>query len=359
MIRRSDDEGGNKGRRSILFILVLVFIVAFGGTVLALQFFGGSQDDSGLPRLITVEVKVTTTPLPPVVQVVTATLLPNQIAPPPEGVLPADEIGTEEVGDALAANVTRTPLPTIDPAQFDSNEALRLTATSLPTNCIPHTIAEGDTPFGVAEQYGANPFDLMTINGLDDESASLLQIGDVLIVPLEGCEVAPPPTGTPEAPPPTETPEETEEPEDTETPTPTPTLTATPSDTPTITPTPTITLAPTTTNAQMEIVEVIRPGDVTAEAVRILNTGSTVNVTGWTLSDLDGNVYTFEEQIMFSNSDLTINTRAGDKTTIVLFWGLDEAVWQPGDIVTLRDDEGRVQATLRLPEDDEDEGDEE
>src|SRR5690606_7263064 len=44
-----------------------------------------------------------------------------------------------------------------------------------------------DTPFGIAVEYNADPFALMEVNGLDDVAASNLQIGDSLIIPLEGC----------------------------------------------------------------------------------------------------------------------------------------------------------------------------
>ena len=77
-----------------------------------------------------------------------------------------------------------------------------------------------------------------------------------------------------------------------------------------------------------------------------------MTVTGWTLQDLDGNVYEFRrEQRIFSNSEVTIYTRAGQDTPIALFWGLDEAIWEPGDVVTLRDNNDRVQAILRIPAD--------
>lgn len=318
-------------RRSLFFYLILVFIVAFAGVGLALQLLGNSANSaSGVPRLITVEVKITTTPVSqtPVVIIVTPTLLPGQV-PIPAGLQVQSTTTTGEPAATLDATLVAGGVP------LNQNQA----APGLPANCLQHTIEDGDTPFGIAAEYGANPFELLEVNGLTEETATLLQIGEVLIVPLEGCNILPPPTATPE---------ETEE---------APTATPTPGEaeqtaesefSPTPSPSPTITLEPTASNAEVEILEVLNPGDVTAEGVRLFNNGRTLRVDNWTMSDAEGNVYTFPAQVLFSESELTVFTRAGQNTAIVLFWGRDEAAFQPGDIVTLRDAEGNVQSTLRL-----------
>jgi hypothetical protein len=106
---------------------------------------------------------------------------------------------------------------------------------------------------------------------------------------------------------------------------------------------------PTASDAQVVITGVSDAGDITAEALEIQNTGATVNIAGWTLSDADGNSYTFEEQLLFSEARLTISTQAGRSTPVLLYWGRDEAVWEPGDVATLTDDEGSVQSTYRVP----------
>jgi hypothetical protein len=169
---------------------------------------------------------------------------------------------------------------------------------------------------------------------LTEETSTSLQVGDILIVPLEGCPLEAQAAGAE----PTDTPEgEATVEAGTED------LTVSPS------PSPTITLAPTAADAQIEIVEVVGAGDVTAEAVRIRNLGNTTDVTDWTLSDAQGNVFTFPQQLLFSNSELTVYTREGQKTPVALFWGRDAAVWgEAGDVLTLRDADGQVQASLRL-----------
>ena len=340
MIQREEKPKRGISFRSMLFFLILVFLVALGGGFLGMQLAGNTpSSEQASSRLITVEVLVTATPDPnvtPLIQIVTATPLPGQ--PTAFATSVAGNVTSSAVD---SVDLTNNPPPTVNLTLVgDSASPLSLTATALPPGCILHELVEGDTPFGVAEQYeGADPFLLMEVNGLDDETAAFLQIGDILIVPLEGCaiETLPVPASLADS---TEIPEETDEPEETEA----------PDSTPTPSPSPTITLAPTASDAQIDIVDVINAGDITAEGIRILNTGNTVNVTGWTLSDDDGNEFTFPEQLLFSNAEVTINTRAGENTPIALFWGLDTPVWDEGDILTLRDDTGNVQATLRLPE---------
>jgi hypothetical protein len=328
---------------SLLLILVLVFAVAVAGVFLGNRLFGAADTasaESGM-RLVTVEVVITATDDPnitPVVVVVTATPRPG-----------------ESVVSLPTARGDRTPGsasdqaggPTIDPALIAADSQLAATAAALPVGCILHVIEEGDTPFGVALEYEADFFDMMAVNALTDEAASRLQIGDVLIVPLEACPVAEV-AGEQDATPTslaTATATTTDEPENS----PTPGATATPSRTPTITPTPTTTLPPTATNALVEIVGVERAGDVTAEGVRIRNAGNTVNISGWVLRDLDGNTYTFREQMLFSNAEVTVYTRAGQNTPVSLFWGLERAAWQPNDVLVLEDADGNVQASLRVP----------
>jgi hypothetical protein len=259
---------------------------------------------------------------------------------------PLVQIPTDIAGQAAGTQSAIRPTLVLTGSELELDESAAGTATALPQNCIIHTIVEGDTPFGVAVQYDIDGFLLLQANGLTEETATGLQIGDTLIIPLEGCNVESLPSflaPTPEA--------------GVETATPTPgSGTGTPGDeeteeagnTLTPSPSPTITLAPTAANAQIVIVGVEKAGDVTAEGVRIRNTGNTVNATGWTLTDLNDNVYTFGELLIFSNTEVTIYTRAGQNTPIALFWGLDRAVWQTDDVITLADSRGQVQATQRI-----------
>ncbi|MBC7812659.1 MAG: lamin tail domain-containing protein [Burkholderiales bacterium] len=344
-------------RRSLITFIIMNVLISLGVAFGVISLFGQREPSSSGVQVVTVEIRITSTPNPdasPQIIIVTATPLPGtELALLPTGLF----------DDALSTpDLTRSPAPTIDPAIIGEDVDLQGTATALPENCIPYVLKDGDTPFGIAEEYGADGFALMEINGLDDTAASLLQIGDVLIVPLAGCtltaadivgeeaasalsaeetleEETEEPTAGPSS-----TPSRTPVRTNTPTPTFTPSLTNTPSDTPTVT------LPPTAANAQIEVTGITSPGDVTAEAVTIRNNGNTVNVTGWTLRDNDGNAYTFPEQILFSNATVTVYTRVGDNTPIALYWGRSQGVWgQEGDAVTLADEDGAVQSTLRVP----------
>jgi hypothetical protein len=268
-----------------------------------------------------VEILITTTPDPNAtvpVKIITTTPLPGQVLGIPTDIL------------SQAAS-TPAPSQTFDATALGADPDLQGTVTALPENCILHAVEAGDTPFAIAELYGADGFALLAVNGLTEETAAFLQIGEVLIVPLEGCPLQPQeaPAGAATALP---NAEDTEEPEDTRTPT----------------VTPTITLVPTAINAQVDIVQVIKAGDVTSEGIEIRNNGPVVDLSDWTLSDAEGNVYVFPERRLFTGGQLTVYTRVGEDTAIAHYWGRTEAIWDPSDVVTLADEDGRVQATLRL-----------
>lgn len=309
-------------RRVLFFLAVIILATGCG----ALQ-GGGGEQPGPVVTVIQVPVIVTATTDPnatPQVIIVTATPLPGSVGALPTGILETQRPGTQAAA------------PTLDPAVLGANAALQQTATALPANCILHTLEAGDTPFGVAEIYGASGFDVMEINGLSEESATGLQIGDVLIVPLEGCsltraDVVPETTADAEA-----AAESTAE--------------ATAESTgEAASARPTLTLPPTAVNAQVEIVSVLNPGDITAEGVEIRNRGGAVDLNGWTLSDGDGNTFTFPAQRVFTNAQITVFTRAGQNTPIALYWGQRAAVFdEPGDVVTLADANGVVQSTYRI-----------
>jgi hypothetical protein len=247
----------------------------------------------------------------------------------------------DDVRDATP--VPGAPVPTLAPESFDELGLFQGNPDDLPEHCILHTIGDGENPSLIAVEYDVSLFALMAVNHLTEDDAFLLQIGDTLVVPLEGCPIeafVSPENGVQddgggEA---TVSAEGTAVPGE-----------ATPELTPEVSPT--LTLAPTAANAQVEIVDVIGAGDITAEGVVIQNTGNTVDISGWMLSDGDGNTYIFpENRRLFSGAGITVNTRVGENTPILFFWGRDTAVFGAGDIIVLTDRDGNVQANIRLPE---------
>ncbi|NWG15377.1 MAG: lamin tail domain-containing protein [Chloroflexi bacterium] len=320
-------------RRSLIIFIVLNVIISLGVAFGVISLWNAQNPSGSRVEVITVEVRITNTPDPNAtipVRIITSTPLPGSIGVLPTGVLDA------------TPEQSLTPAPTQDAAilsgALSENTPLQGTATALPEGCILHVIQSGDTPFGVAQQYGADFFETMNVNGLTEDTATGLQIGDVLIVPQEGCpltaaDVAAVEVETEEA-----TPEVTPE----------ATAEATAETLPTLRPT--LTLPPTAANAQVEIVEVIGAGDVTREEIVIRNNGANVNLQGWTLSDEGDNVYTFAERFIFSQASIRIATRVGEDTASIVFWNRNAPLFgTPGAVLTLRDRNGTVQSTFRVP----------
>jgi LysM repeat protein len=339
-------ERPERRRRSplplIIINVVISALVAFG-VITAVNSNRPAQEPQIIP--VTVPILVTATQNPnatPQVIIITATPLPGTV------ILPTGLVEGE-------ISLTRAPIATIDPEIVAQDANLQATVTALPSNCIPYAIAAGDTPAGIALTYNVSLEELLAVNGLNDESARFLQIGQVLTVPLPGCQLTaalsetqtatllPPPTATP-------TPSNTPTPGPTVEPSRTPTQTLTPSSTPTITPTPTNTLPPTAANAQVIIRSVTSPGDVTAEEIEIFNSGQTVNLGGWTLEDSDGNRYTFpQDRLLFQNGSIKVYSRVGTDTPIALYWNQQTAVLSPGEVITLYNREGRAQSNFTAP----------
>lgn len=109
---------------------------------------------------------------------------------------------------------------------------------------------------------------------------------------------------------------------------------------------------PTPTAAQdapaVDIRGVTGAGNLDTEAVRLLNSGGVADLAGWTLDDGQGHAYTFPAFTLHDGA-VSVHTRAGTDTVIDLYWGLSEAVWLPGKVITLRDNTGKMQSTFQIP----------
>lgn len=115
-----------------------------------------------------------------------------------------------------------------------------------------------------------------------------------------------------------------------------------------------VALPPTVSGESVSIEGIVSPGDINSEAITIRNIGQTVNLSGWTLTDLDGNSYVFEDIRIFAGGSITFNTRDGDNTAVQLFWGRDEAVFGVNgiveDVAILSDDTGGTVAVYQVTE---------
>lgn len=206
--------------------------------------------------------------------------------------LPAATTPETAVGEAQAAEAT--PAPAADEQPI-------------------HVVQAGDTLGRISERYEVSIEDIMAANGLTNPD--LLSVGQQLIIPVGGV----PATPTPEA-------------------------TA-------VLPTPIPSVPAAQGEARIQITGVIGAGSLEEEAVQIVNSGSgPQNLAGWLLLDTNNNAYKFGQISIFGEgAGILLHTRAGQDSPADLYWGLDEAVWQPGETISLRDADNQERASFTVP----------
>lgn len=229
-------------------------------------------------------------------------------------------------------------------ATLDPKVAQRITdsasgPTPAPTPVV-HVVQSGDTISGLALRYDVPEEDIIAANNL--ENPNFLQVGTSLVIPIGGVPQATA-TFTP-APTATDTPIPFEPPSADMTATAAAEAGATATDLPTP--------LPAGSEFQIEIGEVVAPGEVDREGVVITNVGEQLaDMTSWTLADAQDNVYTFPNFRLWGNgSSATVHTRIGQDGNPAgnFYWGKLEAIWTPGEVATLSDDEGNVIATYTV-----------
>jgi LysM repeat protein len=202
-----------------------------------------------------------------------------------------------------------TPTPTIDVIAQVASAVPTQTPTTAPSPTPnTYTVRVGDTLSDIAAQLDVSVEALMDANRLSDANA--LTAGQVLIIPEESAAGGQSSTAE--------------------------TVRAS---------TPTAPVA----QGRVEINAVERPGELASESVRLLNTGGEISMAGWQLEDGEGHTYRFPEFTFYSTGAIDIHTAAGNNTTIDLYWGLDQALWTPGKVITLRDASGEIQSTFTIP----------
>lgn len=190
-------------------------------------------------------------------------------------------------------------------------------ATEPPKSVEEYQVQPNDTLGAIAAQFGVSVEELMEVNALTDPNS--LSVGMVLYIP--GDE---PPTP------------EVEEPTPTRTPAPTSSEGATPTSPP--------------QQARVVINSVIGAGDLATERVFITRLGDQeISLAGWTLEDEDGNRFTFPQLVLYKDGAVNVWTASGTATVVDLYWGMTQAVWESGEEVTLRDTNGKIQATYKVP----------
>lgn len=224
-------------------------------------------------------------------------------------------IPTPQLVDFATPEQVQTDNDDVTPAEGVENES---EGNDGPTT---HVVQAGETLGVISQRYDVAVEDIAAANDITNVNA--ISVGQELIIPIGGL--------------PTETPQ----------PTPLPSPTAAPTGTPTV--------SPEEEEVLVTITEVVGLGDLTEEAVRITNSGSSpILLQGWELEDEDGNTYTFGSVTLFGSSDagapsILIHTEAGQNGPSDLFWGLESAVWEDGENVTLRDAQGAPHAEYTIP----------
>lgn len=335
-----------RARSSLTFVVFNIILSA--AVAFAVIRFMGDTGETIREVPVTFEVRVTQPPTTPQVIIITTT--PQGGEQPSRLTIPEEaREGDDPLPDAPVATVAAASAGDDDEAASAAGNG----EAGLPENCIQYVIDEGDSPSAIASEFGVPLGDFMGVNELDEESATRLQIGQTVIVPLDGCPlladlVAPlAPTITPSDVPDVVADAGADADADdttntiqvaaTETPVPSPTVQAT------------VTLAPTAENAEVAIVAVNGVGDITTESVEIANRGNIIDLTGWTITDGQGNIYTFPaDRWLFSQASIIVSTGFGDDNALEYFWNRDIAVFQSGDVVVLADAQGAVQASLRI-----------
>ena len=100
----------------------------------------------------------------------------------------------------------------------------------------------------------------------------------------------------------------------------------------------------------MDILTVSGAGVVATEVVVIKNNGlQAVDLSGWTLRDADGAVYTFPTLTVYPQGMLKVHTASGVNTPLDLYWNRSSAVWEAGEIVSLFDAQGTLRALYTIP----------
>lgn len=223
----------------------------------------------------------------------------------------------EETVQVTAVSPTAPSAPAATQAFSQSTD----TPAPQPDEPLVHVVTAGDTLANISRFYEVPMEDIMIANGISNPN--ILSVGQQLTIPVGGL-----PTAT--SPPPTETaaPATPEEP-----------------------PTPIATEPLEQGDVAVEISEVVSAGEMAEEAVQILNNGSRqVALLDWKLADEDGHVYTFGQVTLFGDgAGLLVHTETGQDTATDLYWGLEESAWEPGELVTLLDEEEEIQATYTIP----------
>ena len=218
-------------------------------------------------------------------------------------------------------SATATPMSR-PPVTEEAASTPHVPAATSPTPPVPpvYTVQAGDTLGAIAQAYGISVEDLMSANDLADPN--VLHVGQTLVIP-----VAPTTTSTTG-----------------------PSVEAVLEPSPPAAPFPTPPPTPTSSGPPLvEIGQVLGSGNLAAEVVIVRNRGGVASLERWTLSDAEGNTFTFPALTLFTDAEVRVHSAAGSPTPSDLYWGRVAPAWSGGELITLRDVAGNVVDTYIVP----------
>ncbi|MFO7624401.1 MAG: LysM peptidoglycan-binding domain-containing protein [Anaerolineales bacterium] len=198
--------------------------------------------------------------------------------------------------------------PTAPPYYLTATAQASITPSPTPTRVIVmYQVQPGDTLGGIALQFDVSIESIVQENGLSEDG--VLGSGQTLFIPLPSENGSPALGGTPLPP-----------------------------------------ESPNPVESLIRIAYVIGAGDLNSERVRLERVGEgTLSLAGWKLRDQDGNQFTFPQLSLFPGAVVDLYSGAGRDTAMALYWGLPEAIWSPGETVTLLDELEQLRAVYVVP----------
>jgi len=105
-----------------------------------------------------------------------------------------------------------------------------------------------------------------------------------------------------------------------------------------------------TAGINVSMVGVIGAGTLADERIIIQNNGTQeLDLTGWHLTDDQGNSYTFPQLTLFQGVKVQLHTTAGQDTPSDLYWGRSAPVCVSGELAALYDGQNIARAFYRVP----------
>ncbi len=107
---------------------------------------------------------------------------------------------------------------------------------------------------------------------------------------------------------------------------------------------------PSSGSIDVAIISIAGAGALEDETTTVQNNGtSPLVLTGWTLKNNEGSMYTFPQLTLYPGGTVQLHTGTGEDTASDLYWQNTTAVWSSGELAALYDAQGIARAFYRVP----------